>query len=71
MQKTGNPVILVTGGSGFLGKNIVKELLAPLSPVAPADIRVFDIQPYNGVQNDKTTFIRSDVRNFAEIEKAC
>jgi len=47
MHLNSRPVILVTGGSGFLGKNIVKELLAPDSPIDPSEIRVFDIKPYN------------------------
>lgn len=65
------PTILITGGSGFLGKNIVKELLDPDSPIHPAEIRVFDIQPYKGIQNDKVTFIQCDIRNYDEVEKAC
>jgi nucleoside-diphosphate-sugar epimerase len=71
MQKINQPAILVTGGSGFLGKNIVKELLDPSSPIDPSEIRVFDIKPYNGIQNDKVTFIQGDIRNYNEVEKAC
>jgi len=65
------PIILVTGGSGFLGKNIVKELLDPDSPINPSEIRIFDIKPYNGIQNEKITFIQGDIRNYNEVEKAC
>ena len=71
MHLNSRPVILVTGGSGFLGKNIVKELLAPDSPIDPSEIRVFDIHPYNGIQNDKVTFIHGDIRKYDEVEKAC
>jgi nucleoside-diphosphate-sugar epimerase len=71
MQNINQPIVLVTGGSGFLGKNIVKELLASDSPVNPSEIRVFDIRPYNGIQNDKITFIQGDIRNYTEVEKAC
>jgi len=65
------PIILVTGGSGFLGKNIVKELLDPDSPINPSEIRIFDIKPYNGIQDEKITFIQGDIRKYGEIEKAC
>ncbi len=71
MHLNSRPVILVTGGSGFLGKNIVKELLAPDSPIDPSEIRVFDIKSYNGIQNDKVTFIQGDIRKYDEVENAC
>jgi nucleoside-diphosphate-sugar epimerase len=71
MHLNSQPVILVTGGSGFLGKNIVKELLAPDSPIDPCEIRVFDIKPYKGIQNEKVTFIQGDIRKYGEVEKAC
>ena len=71
MHLNSQPVILVTGGSGFLGKNIVKELLAPDSPSIPSEIRVFDIRTYNGIQNDKVTFIQGDIRKYDEVEKVC
>lgn len=71
MHLNSRPVILVTGGSGFLGKNIVKELLAPDSPIDASEIRVFDIKPYKGIQNDKVTFIQGDIRKYDEVEKAC
>lgn len=71
MQDTNQPTILVTGGSGFLGKNIVKELLASDSPINPAKIRVFDIKPFNGIQNNKITFLQGDIRNYGDVEKAC
>jgi len=71
MQNINQPAILVTGGSGFLGKNIVKELLENDSPFIPSEIRVFDIRPYNGIQDEKITFIQGDIRNYIEVEKAC
>ena len=71
MQNLINPVILVTGGSGFLGKNIVKELLEKDSPVTPSEIRILDIKPYSGIQSEKITFIQTDIRNYDAVEKAC
>jgi nucleoside-diphosphate-sugar epimerase len=40
--------ILLTGGAGFLGQAIVKELMAPDCPVAISLLRIFDAIPYTG-----------------------
>ncbi len=71
MENKNQPVVLVTGGSGFLGKRIVEELLDPVSPVQPAEIRVFDIKEYNGIKNEKVKFFLGDVRNQEELDEAC
>jgi nucleoside-diphosphate-sugar epimerase len=71
MHSVVQPTILVTGGSGFLGKAIVKELLKPDCPFNPAEIRVFDIKPYHGIQNEKIRFILGDIRNAKEVAEAC
>ncbi|HSO87483.1 MAG TPA: NAD-dependent epimerase/dehydratase family protein [Draconibacterium sp.] len=65
------PKILVAGGSGFLGKAIVKELLEPDCPFQPAEIRILDVNPYTGVQNEKISFIQGDIRDYHTVEKAC
>jgi nucleoside-diphosphate-sugar epimerase len=41
------PVIVITGGAGFLGQALVRELLAPRSPdiPSPSEIRLFDRRP--------------------------
>jgi nucleoside-diphosphate-sugar epimerase len=62
---------LVTGGSGFLGKTIVKELLDPDSPINPIEIRVLDNRVYTGIQDDKITFIQGDIRDYQVVERAC
>lgn len=64
------PTILVTGGSGFLGKNIVKELIDPESPIKPKEIRVFDIAPFSGIEDEKIKFIKGDIRDFKEVHEA-
>ena len=59
--------ILVTGGSGFLGKAIIAELYDPAAPVKADLVRVFDTQEYSGTEKDKIEFIRGDVRNFNSL----
>lgn len=69
-MKNKQPHILITGGSGFLGKRIVEELLEPTSPITPSKITVFDIKNYEGIQNEKVHFIKGSVCNLQEIESA-
>ncbi len=71
MEQKNKPTILLTGGSGFLGKNIVRELLASDSPIQPKEIRVFDIKAYDGETNEKVKFIHGDVRDLNQLEEAC
>lgn len=65
-----NPVILITGGAGFLGKFIVEELLDPSSPVQPGEIRVFDLQPVLSPLSDKVSYINGDVTDLVTLTKA-
>lgn len=64
------PTILVTGGSGFLGKNIVKELIDPLSPIKVKEIRVLDLIPFAGIEDTRIKFIKGDIRNYQEVLEA-
>ena len=70
MESNHQPVVLITGGSGFLGKRIVEELLDCSSPFQPVEIRVFDIKTYKGIQHEKVKFIQGDVSNSEEVERA-
>lgn len=63
--------ILITGGSGFLGSRIVEELFAPDSPIKPSLVRVFDLKNYKGQYSDRIDFVKGDIQNANEIEKAC
>jgi nucleoside-diphosphate-sugar epimerase len=75
MEKTSavkkNPNVLITGGSGFLGKRIVEELLAPDAALQARKIRVLDIKPYDGKFKDRIDYIQGDIRNTADVSKAC
>ncbi|MCX6265973.1 MAG: NAD-dependent epimerase/dehydratase family protein [Bacteroidetes bacterium] len=63
--------ILLTGGAGFLGLAIVKELLAPGCPVTFSLLRIFDIIPYSGPEEERIESVTSDVRDAAAVTLAC
>lgn len=65
------PNILITGGSGFLGKRIVEEFFAPDSPLNINSIRVFDIRDYTGKFEEKIQFIKGDIQNQEDVYRAC
>ncbi|MFZ4520545.1 MAG: NAD-dependent epimerase/dehydratase family protein [Bacteroidales bacterium] len=62
---------MLTGGSGFLGKAIVKELLAPGSPLSPAMLRIFDISPYSGPADSRIEMVTGDIRDAQAVSAAC
>jgi dTDP-glucose 4,6-dehydratase len=55
----GTHTILVTGGAGFIGTNLVNELQKRGHSVLAADL-------YN---TDREDFVRVDVRNYRQVEK--
>jgi nucleoside-diphosphate-sugar epimerase len=64
--------VLVTGGSGFLGKAIIRELLDPASPVMPAKIRIFDLaEPSEKYDYEQVEYFRGDIRDAAALQDAC
>jgi nucleoside-diphosphate-sugar epimerase len=65
------PRILVTGGSGFLGKAIVSEFLHQASPLGPELLRIFDVSPYTGPADPRIEYIRGDVRDAKLLSEAC
>jgi nucleoside-diphosphate-sugar epimerase len=63
-------IYLVTGGSGFLGKAIVEELI--IDGNGNHEIRVLDIRPgQNWKQNEHIQFIQGDIRDQAIVNAAC
>jgi nucleoside-diphosphate-sugar epimerase len=65
------PRILLTGGSGFLGKAIVKELLSKDSPLSPGILRIFDLKDYQGISDPRIEFRKGDIRVPEEVSEAC
>ena len=63
--------ILVTGGSGFLGKAIVQEFLDAGSPVEVSELRILDIRDYDGVIDDRIHYLKGNICNQDDINKAC
>lgn len=63
--------VLVTGGSGFLGRAIVREFLDASSPVEVGELRILDISAYNGVKDGRIHFMKGDIRNYDDVNRAC
>src|SRR5208337_2049747 len=67
------PIVLITGGSGFLGKALIRELLDDTggSPLTAAEIRVFDIKHPGRISGRRISYIKGDIRSQEKLEYAC
>ncbi len=72
-QKTLHPntVVLITGGSGFLGSSLVHEILEESSPVQVKELRIFDLNPIKEPVDKRVKFIKGDVRDREALLEAC
>jgi nucleoside-diphosphate-sugar epimerase len=57
---------LITGGSGFLGINLVRHLLAK-----GATVRTFDLLPFDYPEKDRVEAVIGDIRDPQAAAKAC
>jgi nucleoside-diphosphate-sugar epimerase len=62
--------VLVTGGSGFLGKAVVEELLEASSPVNASLIRIFDLAEYKGKNDPRIEFRKGDILDTRTLHDA-
>ncbi len=63
------PVVVVTGGSGFLGHVLVGQLLERTDALAPSEVRVFDPRAPRH-DHPKLTHVRGDVRSLEATRRA-
>jgi nucleoside-diphosphate-sugar epimerase len=63
--------ILLTGGAGFLGTAIIRELLDDSSPLPVNELKVLDLQPVKNQQYDRMTSIIGDIQDKHVLLEAC
>lgn len=63
--------ILLTGGSGFLGIAILRELLEESTPLPLKEVRVLDLNPLKDQPDKRISFIQGDVRDKKILMEAC
>lgn len=67
---TTGPVVLITGGAGFLGHALIHELLREDAPVLrPSEVRSFDLRP--STPRPGVVSLVGDVRDAAAVRAAC
>ena len=68
-----NPVVVITGGAGFLGGALVRELLrgGAANGLSPREIRIFDVRTPAGHADGRVRGIRGDIRDPEALAAAC
>jgi nucleoside-diphosphate-sugar epimerase len=63
--------LLITGGSGFIGQALIRELLCPEPVIDASEIRIFDLHEPAGITDDpRIRFIQGDIRNPEALNAA-
>lgn len=70
-QTKNNWNVLITGGAGFLGKSLVRELLDQTSPLKPGTVRVFDVAARPEDLSTHVEYVQGDIRDFRQLQDAC
>lgn len=63
--------ILLTGGAGFLGTSLIRELLSEDCLLPVKQLRVLDLQEVQGVTDPRFVSIQGDVRDADLLAGAC
>ena len=63
--------ILLTGGSGFLGRAILHELLGESSKQQLKEVRILDMNPPEMRFAEHVRFIKGDIRDSNLLQEAC
>ena len=71
-MKIENKIVLVTGGAGFIGSNIIDTLLNQNNKVVCLDNLAtgFKVNIDHHFTNPNFTFIEGDIRNLEDCKKA-
>ncbi len=65
------PALLISGGSGFVGQALVRELLRDKPLIDASEIRIFDIHPPDFLSTDpRIHYVQGDVRNSDALAEA-
>ncbi len=66
MSETISGRVLITGGGGFLGINLVRHLLSK----GVTEIRSLDLAPFDYPEQDRVEAVTGDIRDEAAVERA-
>ncbi|MBX7108248.1 MAG: NAD-dependent epimerase/dehydratase family protein [Chitinophagales bacterium] len=63
--------ILVTGGTGFLGRAIIHELLDEHVPLSIASVTILGLKERSAWIDDRIQYVQGDICNREEMNRAC